>query len=277
MFLQKLKATDRRKKILHIKSFDTNCVVSMDGIDFGYNVTPVLQDVSLKVNSGDYMAIIGPNGAAKSTLIKIMLGLLSPKTGSVKLFGQDVSNFHGWHEVGYVSQQAGMINTAFPATVEEIVSSGYYLGFFKKVEKKKARLRINEVMDRVGISHISNKLIGELSGGERQKVFLAKALVKNPKVLFLDEPTTGLDAASTSEFYNILSRLNKIDKITIVIVTHDIWAVFEKASKIACVSGGRVFVHENTQEVTEQHIAEVLGYRIGRNIRQCKMQTDRVE
>jgi zinc transport system ATP-binding protein len=240
-----------------------DCIVSLDGVSFAYNGGPVLKDVNMRVNAGDYMAVIGPNGAAKSTLIKIMLGLLRPKTGNVRLFGQTIEKFRGWHMVGYVSQQAGMINTSFPATVEEVIYSGYYVGFGKMPDRQKVHSRVREAMSTVGITDLSNKLIGELSGGQRQKVFLAKALVKNPKALFMDEPTTGVDAGFRKEFYQLLSELNKNQNITVVIVTHDIGAVFDKAEKIACVSDRQVFVHENTAEVTEEHIADVFGYRIG--------------
>ncbi len=265
-----------RKVVIYMSSevLKEDCIVSLDGVSFAYNGGPVLKDVNMRVNAADYMAIIGPNGAAKSTLIKIMLGLLRPKTGNVRLFGQTVEKFRRWHMVGYVSQQAGMINTSFPATVQEVVYSGYYPGFWKMPDRKKMDAKVREAMLTVGITDLSNKLIGELSGGQRQKVFLAKTLVKNPKVLFLDEPTTGVDAGFRNEFYQLLFELNKGRNITVVIVTHDIGAVFDKAGKIACVSDRQVFVHENTAEVTEEHIADVLGYRIG-NIGSSMREADR--
>ncbi|QSQ09131.1 High-affinity zinc uptake system ATP-binding protein ZnuC [Koleobacter methoxysyntrophicus] len=239
--------------------------VRLKDVTFSYNDKPVLENVSLSVRAGDFLALIGPNGAAKSTLMKIMLGLLRPKTGEVKLFGQDVGRFRDWKRVGYISQQAGHINTAFPATVEEVVASGFYSGFgrfFNAFERKRA---VKQTLESVGIYELSDRLMGELSGGQRQKVFLAKALVKKPEALFLDEPTTGIDTASQTEFYQLLLDLNKNEKVTIVIITHDIAAAFGKAKKIGCVRDRKVYIHEDINEITQEHIAEVLGYRILRD------------
>lgn len=237
-------------------------VVGLSGVTFSYNGSPVLENVSLSVEAGDFVAVIGPNGAAKSTLMRIMVGLLRPKAGQVRLFGVDVRNFKDWHKIGYVSQQAGHINTGFPATVEEVVSSGYYGGFGRIFDGAGRREAVGKALELVGITELSGRLVGELSGGQRQKVFLAKALMKTPEALFLDEPTTGIDAASQREFYELLLNLNKNEGITVVIITHDIGAAFDKAKKICCVKDKTVVLHQNLDEVTEEHIAEVLGYRI---------------
>ena len=237
-------------------------VVKLIDVTFSYNGTPVLEGVSLSVKAGDFLALIGPNGAAKSTLLKLMVGLLKPGTGEIRLFGQDVRRFREWGKIGYMSQQAAHVNTAFPATVEEVVSSGFYSGFGRLFDGKKRREVVERAVDLAGIAGLSHRLIGELSGGQRQKVFLAKALVKKPQVLFLDEPTTGIDAASQQEFYRLLMDLNRHEGITVIIVTHDIGAAFDKAGKIGCVRDKKVYIHDNTDEVTEEHIAEVLGYRI---------------
>lgn len=240
-------------------------VVRLTDVTFGYNGTPVLEDVSLSVMEGEFLALIGPNGAAKSTLMKLMVGLLLPRTGEVRLFGRDVRRFGEWNRIGYVSQLAAQVNTGFPATVEEVVSSGFYSGFGKFFDTVRRRKAVEHALELVGISRLSRRLVGELSGGQRQKVFLAKALVKKPEALFLDEPTTGIDAASSQEFYTLLKELNRREGITVVIITHDIGAAFDKAEKIGCVRSGRVYIHNNTDEVTEEHIAEVLGYRIPPN------------
>jgi len=236
-------------------------VAEVENVTFSYNKEPVLENISLKVLPGDFLALIGPNGAAKSTLLKLIVGILRPKAGAVRLFGQDVRLFRDWGRIGYVSQYAAQFNTAFPTTVQELVASGYYEGFGRFLSFSKTKDAVYQAMEAVGIKDLFNKLMGELSGGQRQKVFLAKALVKRPELLFLDEPTTGIDAASQSEFYELLSHLNK-KGITIVIVTHDIGAAFDKAGKIGCVRDKKVYVHENTEEVTQEHIAEVLGYKI---------------
>ncbi|MDI3481665.1 MAG: zinc transport system ATP-binding protein [Tepidanaerobacteraceae bacterium] len=247
---------------MHKKSQDTDEVVSLTGVTFGYNGTPVLKDVNLTVKAKDFIALIGPNGAAKSTLMKLMVGLLLPRTGEVRLFGSDVRRFGQWHRIGYVSQNAVRVNTGFPATVEEVVASGFYSGFGKLFDTAGRRKAVQQALEMTGIQNLSRRLVGELSGGQLQKVFLAKALVKKPEALFLDEPTTGIDAASSKEFYTLLKELNMREGITVVVITHDIGAAFDRAAKIGCVRNGKVYIHDNIDEVTQEHVAEVLGYRI---------------
>ncbi|MCR4430195.1 MAG: metal ABC transporter ATP-binding protein [Tepidanaerobacteraceae bacterium] len=244
------------------KNFHTDEVVRLDGVTFGYNGAPVLEDISLSVKAGDFLALIGPNGGAKSTLMKLMVGLLWPRIGEVRLFGMDVRHFYEWNRIGYVSQNAVRVNTGFPATVEEVVASGFYSGFGKLFDSARKREAVKRALDLTGIQALSRRLVGELSGGQLQKVFLAKALVKKPEALFLDEPTTGIDAASSREFYALLKELNLREGITVVVVTHDIGAAFDRAKKIGCVHGGKVYIHDNINEVTQEHIAEVLGFRI---------------
>ncbi|PRR68992.1 metal ABC transporter ATP-binding protein [Neomoorella humiferrea] len=238
-------------------------VVRMNDVTFAYNGIPVLEGVNLKVNCGDFLALIGRNGAAKSTLLKIMVGLLRPKSGEVRLFGRDIRNFRDWGLIGYISQNAGDINASFPATVAEVVASGYYGGLKGFLDRRARKNIIDEAMELVGIRDLAGRLIGELSGGQRQKVFLARALAKKPAALFLDEPTTGIDAAAREEFYRLLAHLNRERGMTIVIVTHDIGAAFTRAQKIGCVRDRHVYIHEQINEVDQNHIADVLGYRIG--------------
>ena len=146
--------------------------------------------------------------------------------------------------------------------MEEVVASGYYTGFGRLFEFKKKKEAVKSTLKLVGISDLSDSLIGQLSGGQRQKVFLAKALVKKPEILFLDEPTTGIDARSQRDFYKLLLELNENQGITVVIITHDIGAAFDTAKRIGCVRDNKVYIHKDIDEVTEGHIAEVLGYKI---------------
>ena len=220
-------------------------VIGLTEVSFSYDGIFVLEDVSISVEKGDFLAILGPNGSAKSTLLKVMLGLLAPKTGEVRIFGQRVRKFYDWNKIGYISQQAANINTSFPATVAEVVSSGYYTGFgriFDGAERKEA---IKSALDAVGITALSHRLIGELSGGQRQKAFLARALVRKPEALFLDEPTTGIDAASQQEFYELISNFHK-NHMTIIMITHDMDAAVKRATKIAYMMDGKVNLYPNT-------------------------------
>jgi len=238
-------------------------ILELIDVSFSYNGNPVLENVNLKVGKGDFLALIGPNGAAKTTLMKIMVGLLTPKYGRVLIFGENIREFKKWDKIGYIPQLTGEINTGFPATVWEIVDSNYYNGFLKGfINKDRREKSVKQALEKVGIDKLSQKMLKELSGGEKQKVFLARALVKNPEILFLDEPTSAMDAPSREDFYNLLTDLNKNLGITVIIVTHDIGFACEKATKIGCVKGKRVFIHENVGEVTEGHIAGLMGYKI---------------
>lgn len=235
-------------------------LLDMSDITFGYTNIPVLENVNFYVERGDYMAIIGPNGAAKSTLMKLALGELTPWRGTVKLFGEDVRRFGEWGRVGYLSQYATHINTAFPATVEEIVMTGMR-EWLKPVGGGNMHRRAENVLEMVGMGGVKHKLIGELSGGQRQRVFLARLLIGSPEIIFMDEPTTGIDAVAQAEFYELLDDMQKVYNLTIVIVSHDINSILKRASKVACVGNRKVHVH-NTPNLTQEHLAEVFGYRV---------------
>ncbi|SHM20672.1 zinc transport system ATP-binding protein [Caldanaerovirga acetigignens] len=243
-------------------------VVELKGVSFSYGGPKVLEKVNMKVEKGDFFALIGPNGAAKTTLMKVMLGLVVPNEGEVKLFGKNVKSFREWHKIAYVPQNGGQINLSFPATVREVVASGLF-GKAGSMKGKSVVEAVRKAMATVGIEPLAARLIGELSGGERQKVFLARSLVGNPEVLFLDEPTTGIDAESQEEFYGLLEHFNKERGLTVVMITHDIGMACGMANKIGCVKSGKVDVHENTKDVTEDHIAEIMGYSM-KNKRQTE-------
>lgn len=225
-------------------------VINLTKVYYSYDGYPVLKDVSLSVEKGDFVAILGPNGSAKSTLLKVMLGLLTPKIGEVRIFGEKARRFREWSKIGYISQQAASINTSFPATVEEVVSSGYYTGFGRIFDSAKRKAATKTALEAVKILDLSHRLIGQLSGGQRQKVFLARALVRQPEALFLDEPTTGIDAASQQEFYQLISNFHK-HHMTIVMVTHDVTSAIKMATKVVYMVDGKATLYENTRNFCE--------------------------
>lgn len=211
--------------------------IELQNVNFQYDQTSVLKNISLRVKQGDFLAVIGPNGSGKSTLLKIILGLLKPTSGSVALFGEKSRNFKNREWLGYVSQKSNAFNTGFPATVYEVVISGLVkqTGLFKKYPKD-APQRVEKALHAVGMEQFMNQPIGELSGGQQQRVFIARALVAEPKCLILDEPTVGIDHQHVQSFYNMLAELNREQNITLILVTHDVDTVSSKISHVACLN-----------------------------------------
>jgi zinc transport system ATP-binding protein len=205
------------------------------GVDYHQEVH-ALEHITLNIQKGDFVGLIGPNGAGKSTLISIILGLTKPTTGTVKLFGEPVSS-KNLKRVGYVPQVANPKDRNFPSTVYETVMMGriphssLFPWFTDKDHKK-----VEDMMSRLDIEHVRDRRIGELSGGESQRVFTAKALVGDPELLILDEPTSGADIHVKSEFYDILGRMNKELEITTILSLHDISAVTKIAKTIVCIN-----------------------------------------
>lgn len=225
----------------------TESIIEVRGVSFSYGGDDVLRDVNLDIHRGDYLAIVGGNGAGKTTLLKIMLGLLSPRQGSVRLFGTDLSDFKEREKIGYVPQKALSFDSSFPATALEVVLMGRYAkrGLLHAATDED-RYKALEALDRVGAREYKDKLVGDLSGGEQQRVFIARALAADPEVIFLDEPTTAIDADARDDFYALLKKLNEELDITLVLITHDVERVVKEAMHIACVERTLVF-HESPE------------------------------
>ena len=217
-------------------------IVSVDRLFFQYNSSEVLSDISFNLYKGDYLGLVGPNGSGKTTLIKVLLGLHKPSKGSVRLFGRDPAAFEEWHRVGYLPQKIVSFNPHFPASAKEIVALG--LLSRKKLSAGSGRpdcLTVEKAMDLMDITNLKNKLIGELSGGQLQRVLLAKAMMSMPELLILDEPTTALDPETRERFFALLRRLNEKEDLTIVIITHDVGTIGKYASKLLYLDKKIVF------------------------------------
>ncbi len=223
-------------------------IVEVRGIGFSYGNDPVLSDITFDIHEGDYLGVIGPNGSGKTTLLKIMLGLVKPSAGKVLLFGRDISEFRDWTRIGYVPQKVTNFDVNFPATVHEVVLMGLYArrGLFKGVTKKDHQISMR-ALDQVGMREFHNRLIGDLSGGQQQRVFIARALAGQPEIIFLDEPTTGIDEHAQAEFYTLLKKLNEKLGLTLVLVSHDIAMVAKEVMHIACIDRTLV-CHTSPQE-----------------------------
>ena len=207
-------------------------VIEIKDVSFSYGAGLVLKDINLNIHKGDYIGIVGPNGGGKTTLIKLILSLLNLKTGYIHV---DCKN------LAYVGQKASNIDQKFPITVGEVVNLG--------TDRESAL----KAMADVEITDLKNKMVGELSGGQLQKVFIALALAQKPEILFLDEPTSGIDQASQKDFYKLLKKLNQEMGITLVIISHDVDVITKEATEIAAINQGLVFYGNASEFIKEKH------------------------
>jgi len=197
-------------------------ILEINNLSFSYGGPDVIDNLSLTVRRGGFIALAGPNGAGKTTLAKLILSLEKPNSGTIKVFGESEKRNIAWHKIGYLAQRVNLFNPLFPAEVREVVALGLLSA--KKYPKKTNRTdikKINEILDILGILDLKNKSVNELSGGQQQRVFLARALVNNPELLIMDEPSTALDPETRASFFNLIKKLNQEEGVTIIIITHD--------------------------------------------------------
>lgn len=239
---------------------ENQTIISIADVSFAYREEPVLSRVSLDIIRGDYLGIIGPNGGGKTTLIKLMLGLIRPTTGSISILGRPVSQFREWSRVGYVPQKATSIEARFPFTVAEVVAFGRVgrAGLLRRLgsEDRKA---VTAALEKVGMLEHRRSLISELSGGQQQRVFIAKGLVSGPDILLLDEPTVGVDLQSQDDFYHLLSHLNAEQGITLVVVSHDIDVIANEVGSVACLNQTLICHGSPQQFITGDYMEKLYG------------------
>jgi zinc transport system ATP-binding protein len=223
-------------------------VISIKNLSFSYDKQTILENINLDINEKDFLAIIGPNGGGKSTLLKSTLGIIKPKIGTISVF--DKTNESNINKVGYVPQNTN-INTNFPITVLEVVMMGHVsnklfnIGY-SELEKSCALSSLQQV----GMNKFANEKIGNLSGGQRQRVMIARALCNHPQILLLDEPTASIDVEGQRQIYDLLKELNK--QITIVVVSHDISVILGYANKVAHINKTLTY-HDISSQTNIQH------------------------
>ncbi len=235
VFLQSIVLFFRRKGL--VKRMQK--AIEVEGLSFGYTAEPILDGIGFSIMQGDFAALIGSNGTGKSTLLRLLLGELPPDKGTIRLLGEDISHFRGWSRLGYVPQNAAGSLSGFPANVLEIVRAGLYarIGLLRPI-KKEHTLAAMEALEQVGMQDYAREMIGNLSGGQQQRVMLARVLAASPSLMLLDEPTTGVDAVSTTSLYELLARLNKKNGLTVVMVTHDVARAAPYTSRTLCLEHG---------------------------------------
>jgi zinc transport system ATP-binding protein len=218
-------------------SLNKHSIITFDNVSFSYQNSLVLKDVSFKVFFGEFIGMIGPNGGGKTTLLKLIMGLLKPSKGSIKVFGNTHEAFSSRnHKIAYVPQSV-RLDRDFPISVEEVVLSGLifrlpWYGRFCADDYK----AVKEALDKTGLSHLMKHPFGKLSGGQAQRVLIARALVSHPQLLLLDEPTASVDNQAEADIYAILDKLK--GHMTILMVTHDLGVAINQVERIFCIQSG---------------------------------------
>lgn len=224
-------------------------LVEIKDLSAGYNDEMVLKDINLSVEPDDFIGLIGPNGGGKTTLFKVILGLLKPKRGSIEVMGMAPDK--GRRHIGYVPQFT-FYDSDFPIRVRDVVQMGR-LGpkhLFKPYSAEDARI-VTECLERVHLSDKQNMPLRELSGGQRQRVYIARALASEPELLLLDEPTISVDAEASAQIYELLHEIN-LQGVTILLISHDLNVISSYVKTIGCLN--RTLHYHGEKEITEDMI-----------------------
>ena len=233
-----------------------NPPIHIENLDFSYGKISVLEQANLSISEKEFVCMVGPNGGGKTTLLKLLLGLLEPNAGTVSVFGE--CPIAGRKKIGYLPQHAHL-DSKFPVTALDVVLMGRLgktrsIGPYTKADQSIA----HDMLNRVGLHKLEKRPLAALSGGQRQRVLIARALASKPKLLLLDEPTSSLDDYVERELYDLLLELNK--ELTVVVVTHDIGFVSSYVDKVVCVNR-QVRIHP-TSEIDENIIHDMYGEHV---------------
>ncbi len=215
--------------------------IEIKNLKFGYNENLILKGVNLDLDQGDFAVISGENGSGKSTLIKLILGELKKDHGSIKLFGIDMEDFKNFDKIGYVPQVNEAIKVAFPVSAREYVGLNLYKEFsiFNTITKK-SKSKIENTFSTLKIKDLIDRPVNTLSGGQAQRVMIARAMVNNPDILILDEPTVGIDQKSKEDFLNLIVHLNTHHGISILMITHEMEILGDYVDKVFKLKEGLI-------------------------------------
>lgn len=242
----------------------TKNIIELKDVSFSYNGEDnIVENITLDVHKGDYLGIIGPNGGGKTTVLKLMLGLLKPKKGAVYLFNQEISSFKEWSKIGYVAQKVVNFDSNFPITVYEVVEMGRIskkglFNSFTSIDKK----AVKQALEQVEMWSFKDRIIGDLSGGQQQRVFIARALATQPEVIFLDEPTVGVDLKTQEEFYALLKKLNQELNLTLILVSHDFDVVAHETTELACVNKTLLYDSDPKEFIKNDGLKKMYGSQV---------------
>ncbi len=235
-------------------------VIRVEDLSYRVGKQEILSDISFEIEQGDYVALLGPNGGGKTTLAKMILGLLTSTSGRIEIFGVDRRDFKAWYKVGYVPQNVSLFDSNFPLSVYEAVSLGLAAKkrWFSRLSDED-KIQIESVMQIASIEALRDKNLSELSGGQRQRVMIARALVSQPEILILDEPSTGVDIVSQHKFYDFLRRLNIENNLTIIFITHDLGVIADDVTYVLSVNQKLVYSGTAEGMLSCEAVSELYG------------------
>lgn len=216
-------------------------VIEIKDLNFSYNKDHILKDLNLNIKDGEFISICAQNGCGKSTLLKLILGQLKKDSGEIRIFGKKIEEFKSFYKIGYVPQVNSNKKIAFPITNLEYLCLNMYSRFgFLKLPRKHHKDKAYDLLCQMNLKDKINKPFNELSGGQQQRVMIASALVNDPELLILDEPTVGIDKESKKEFLELLNHINKKHNITIIIVTHELEIIEKYLDNVVKLEEGRI-------------------------------------
>jgi zinc transport system ATP-binding protein len=226
-------------------------VIAIDNVSFSYGGPPALEHISLNIEKGEFLGVVGPNGGGKSTLLKLILGLVKPDTGRIRVFGKTPEK--GREHIGYVPQHA-RFNKDFPITVEDTVLLGR-LGKTKSLwgYAKEDKSLCQQALHETEILDLKRRRLNTLSGGQLQRVLIARALVSDPEILILDEPTANIDLRVEEDIFGLLKKLN--ERATIIVVSHDVGFISEYVNRVACLN--RTLICHQTSAISGEMIEDL--------------------
>lgn len=235
-----------------------NSILSVESLNVSYGKFKILEDITFSINKGDYVGVVGPNGSGKTTLVKTLLGLIQADSGKIH-FGNGLELAR--NRIGYLPQIAITTDSLFPAKVKEIVEMGLLVQKkFPKILHKEDKDKVDRILNELGIEDLKNKKIGQLSGGQQQRVLLARAMVGDPEILILDEPTSALDPKIRSEFYKMISDLNRNRQVTVLLVSHDIGSIGQYTNKMLYLDHKLIFFGDYKDFCHSNDMTDYFGF-----------------
>lgn len=233
-------------------------MIKIENLYVEINGNLILEDISLEIKKGEIVAVVGPNGGGKTTLIKVILGFIKPTKGTVLIEGKEPQEYIKNQKIGYLPQKSNY-DRDFPVSVFDVVMFGLINSKLNLKEKEK---KVNEYLEYVGMEKYKDYPFGKLSGGQQQRVMIARAIISEPDLLILDEPSTGVDVLAQENFYEFIKKLNKEKNITIIMITHDIGAIGSFVHKVVGLNRKLHYLGDFKEFLKKQSIDKLYGSEV---------------